>query len=85
MLRAVVFRYLVYVDNENGRLEKFTSYPFTESCEEKAQIFTKQQMKNAIQAVTIGSLYCKCPHFAISHKMYFVPSAAIFTCTQKLL
>ena len=36
MLRAVVFRYLVYADNENGRLEKFTSYPFTESCEEKA-------------------------------------------------
>ena len=36
MLRAVVFKYLVYVDNENGRLEKFMPYPFTESCEEKA-------------------------------------------------
>ena len=36
MLRAVIFRYLVYVDNKNGRLEKFTPYPFTESCEEKA-------------------------------------------------
>ena len=36
MLQAVVFRYLVYANNENGRLEKFTPYPFTESCEEKA-------------------------------------------------
>ena len=36
MLRAVVFRYLVYADNENGRLEKFTPNLFTESCEEKA-------------------------------------------------
>ena len=36
MLRAVVFRFLVYADNENGRLEKFTPYPLTESCEEKA-------------------------------------------------
>ena len=36
MLRAVIFRYPVYADNENRRLEQFTPYPFTESCEEKA-------------------------------------------------
>ena len=50
---------------------------FTESRKEKTWGFTKKRVKHAIQAIFLGSSICKCPLFAISRKMLFVPLAAI--------